>query len=72
MTINYHYSTNDDEKNGNLDEVLGNLYAIVAKRYGVVLERGFRIDDTDYCLQIIKNIGYLEQVRNRSKKGSNS
>jgi len=70
MTINYHYSTNDDEENENLDEVIGNLYAIADKRYQVMLEHGFGRESVEYYLKIIKHIGYLEQVKTSSKKGS--
>ena len=59
-----------DEENENLDEVLGNLYAISDKRYQVMLERGFNRDSVEYYLKIIKHIGYLEQVKAGSKKGS--
>ncbi len=70
MTINYHYSMNDDDGNENLDEVLGNLYAIADERYQVMLEHGFGRASVEYYLKITKDIGYLEQVRASQKKCS--
>ena len=70
MTNDYHLITNDDEENENLDEVIGNLYAIADNRFQIMLEHGFNRDNNEHYLKIIKHIGYLEQVRTSSKKGS--
>jgi len=57
-------------KNKNIDVVIDYLYTIAEKRYQSFEEHGLDRFVEEHLMKIAKQIGYLEQVRNSSKKVS--